>query len=250
MNKYHFYKSENVEFITINDTTIDFREHCHTSDFVITLVMKGNAILKKGMTQICICPNDTFTVAPYETHALASNDDVSLFSMCIKKQAVYYLNEEKFRECIFNSLLEISKAIDFNSEYFNVFVITALGIYIDHHRSFQTEPNNIEISRNKLEKCPECTETIEELAKEIFISKYYYIRKFKEISGLTPHKFQIQSRVRKAQRLLINGASVADIALNVGFYDQSHFDKYFRKIVGISPTEYICSFSNFLQAKN
>lgn len=249
LSNYHFYKSESIEFITINNTNVNFSEHCHTTDFVITLLLKGNAILTKGMTQICICSNDTFTIAPYETHALTSNDNASLLSMCIKKQAVYDFSEDRFQKCVFYALMEISRAINFNVKYFNVFAMTALGIYREYHRNYKTELNYFEISRNKLEQYPERSDTIEQLADEIFISKYHYIRKFKEISGLTPHKFQIQSRVRKAQQLLICGNSITDIALNMGFYDQSHFDKYFRKIVGIAPTDYVCSVSNFLQAK-
>ncbi len=68
-----------------------------------------------------------------------------------------------------------------------------------------------------------------------------------EVSGLTPHKFQIQCRIRKAQKLLLNGENIVNVSVAVGFYDQSHFDKYFRKIVGMTPKDYIKSVSNFLQ---
>ena len=125
----------------------------------------------------------------------------------------------------------------------------ALDIYRNHHVR-QAKQDAFEVSRNKIEQFPEYDNTIEQFADEIYVSKYHYIRRFKEISGLTPHKFQIQSRIRKSQKLLISQNSIADISLIVGFYDQSHFDKYFKKIVDISPTEYICSVSNFLQAKN
>lgn len=91
---------------------------------------------------------------------------------------------------------------------------------------------------------------MELFAAEIYVSKYHYIRKFKEIAGITPHKFQIQNRIRKSQKLLLNQNSIADVSIIIGFYDQSHFDKYFKKIVGVSPVEYICSVSNFLQAKS
>lgn len=249
MNNYHFYKSENIEFVTINDTYINFSEHCHTSDFVITLIMKGNAILKKGMTQICICPNEIFTVVPYERHTLNSNGNVELISMCIKKQTVYHLDEKNYQECIVKALLEISKVIELNAKKSDEFYETAFNIYKRYHKSFLAESNHFEISRSKLENYPECTDTVEQLANEIFVSKYHYIRKFKKVSGLTPHKFQIQSRIRKAQYLLNNGISIADVAVAVGFYDQSHFDKYFKKIVGIAPVEYVYSVSNILQAK-
>lgn len=87
-------------------------------------------------------------------------------------------------------------------------------------------------SINTMEQFPECNNTIEQFASEVYVSKYHYIRVFKKIAGLTPHKFQIQNRIRKSQKLLLNKNTVADVSILLGFYDQSHFDKYFKKIVG------------------
>ena len=56
--------------------------------------------------------------------------------------------------------------------------------------------------------------------------------------SLTPHQFQIQCRVRKAQRLLEEGRSVTETAYAAGFCDQSHFDRCFRKIVRLTPSAY------------
>ncbi|NLK95282.1 MAG: AraC family transcriptional regulator [Clostridiales bacterium] len=61
---------------------------------------------------------------------------------------------------------------------------------------------------------------------------------------LTPHYFQIQNRIRKSQLLLQQGYSVVFTASEIGFYDQSHFVKSFRKVFGISPLEYIYSLFN------
>ncbi|MDE7404115.1 MAG: AraC family transcriptional regulator, partial [Lachnospiraceae bacterium] len=74
--------------------------------------------------------------------------------------------------------------------------------------------------------------------RRISISPYHMIRKFKAVCGLTPHQFQIQCRVRMAQRLLEEGKSVTEAAYAAGFCDQSHFDRCFRKAVRLTPNEY------------
>ena len=79
---------------------------------------------------------------------------------------------------------------------------------------------------------------IEEMAKDAGISPYHMIRKFKKAFGLTPHQFQIQCKVRKAQRLLEQKKSIAEVTYEAGFYDQSHLDRCFQKIVGMTPKEY------------
>lgn len=85
---------------------------------------------------------------------------------------------------------------------------------------------------------PENVFPIEDMARRISISPYHMIRKFKVVCGLTPHQFQIQCRVRMAQRLLEEGKSVTEAAYAAGFCDQSHFDRCFRKAVRLTPNEY------------
>ena len=76
------------------------------------------------------------------------------------------------------------------------------------------------------------------MAKDTNISPFHLIRKFKKMYGLTPHQFQIQCKVRKAQKLLEEEKSVCEVTYDAGFCDQSHLDRCFQKIVGLTPKEY------------
>ena len=84
---------------------------------------------------------------------------------------------------------------------------------------------------------------IEEMARMTSTSKYHFIRCFKKEIGLTPHQFQMQNRVRKAQKLLSQTDSMTKVAMDTGFCDQSHFIKQFEKIVGLTPSDYKRAFS-------
>ena len=85
---------------------------------------------------------------------------------------------------------------------------------------------------------PENIYLIEEMAQDTNISPFHLIRKFKKMYGLTPHQFQIQCKVRKAQKLLEEEKSVCEAAYDAGLCDQSHLDRCFQKIVGLTPKEY------------
>lgn len=85
---------------------------------------------------------------------------------------------------------------------------------------------------------PENTFLIDDMARSAGISPYHMIRQFKTACGLTPHQFQIQCRVRKAQKLLEEGKSATEAAYAAGFCDQSHLDRCFHKIVRLTPREY------------
>ena len=99
----------------------------------------------------------------------------------------------------------------------------------------ETVINSLKI---RLEMYPERRYSIDDMAEAAFISKYNLIRTFKHEVGLTPHQFQIQNRIRKAQRLLGEASTIAEVALATGFCDQSHFIRHFEKIVGLTPTDY------------
>ncbi len=51
------------------------------------------------------------------------------------------------------------------------------------------------------------------MAQNTFISKYHFIRNFKTEIGLTPHQFQIQNRIRKAQRLIHKTETIAEVEI-------------------------------------
>lgn len=104
-----------------------------------------------------------------------------------------------------------------------------------------TFERDLEIIRNEIIGKLELEISIADMSEKVHISSYHMIRKFANENGLTPHKFQLQCRIRKAQELLESGMKVVDVATAVGFYDQSHLCRVFKKQLGISPEEYIKS---------
>ena len=106
----------------------------------------------------------------------------------------------------------------------------------------RTEPEPRDTDLQKLRAAileqPENLYLIHEMAKDTHISPYYMIRRFRKAFGLTPHQFQIQCRVRKAQKLLEKEKSISRVTYDAGFSDQSHLDRCFQKLVGLTPAQY------------
>jgi AraC-like DNA-binding protein len=77
--------------------------------------------------------------------------------------------------------------------------------------------------------------SLEELAKVAGVSKFHLLHAFTKEIGMPPHAFQIQLKLSASRHLLRRGLSLAETAAEVGFSDQSHFTRHFKKSWGVTP---------------
>jgi AraC-like DNA-binding protein len=80
---------------------------------------------------------------------------------------------------------------------------------------------------------------LDELAAVAGVGRFSLLRWFVAEVGVPPHAYQLLSRVDRARRLLALGQPAAAVAAAVGFGDQSHLIRQFRRIEGITPAEYV-----------
>jgi AraC family transcriptional regulator len=76
-----------------------------------------------------------------------------------------------------------------------------------------------------------------DLATLANLSPSRFTRVFRQETGLSPHQYLIQARIERAKHLLRSGSevSIGRVAHQVGFADQSHFTRHFKRIVGVTP---------------
>ena len=87
--------------------------------------------------------------------------------------------------------------------------------------------------------------TLKELAAECGLSQYHFLRMFRRDFGLTPHAYLNHVRVLRAREMLQRGYPIAQAAVNVGFVDQSHLHRHFKRIVGVTPGQYALTSTGF-----
>ena len=80
--------------------------------------------------------------------------------------------------------------------------------------------------------------TLGELSTHAGLSRYYLLRVFCAETGMPPHAYQDSVRLSHAKRLLRQGLSPLDVALETGFSDQSHFANRFKRLAGVTPGRY------------
>lgn len=79
---------------------------------------------------------------------------------------------------------------------------------------------------------------LDELARACGVDRFRLCRAFKAAFGIAPHGYLIQLRLVRARRLLALGTTPADVASDLGFADQSHLGRWFRRANGLTPGAY------------
>lgn len=134
----------------------------------------------------------------------------------------------------------------------NVFaesIATALTIRILKNYSFANTnitESRIELSQQQLQQVIDYINdnlalklSLNKLATLVNMSSYNFCRWFKNSTGISPHQYIIQCRIKRAKFLLAyTKLSLVEIALNIGCSSQSNFTVLFRKYVGITPKVY------------
>jgi AraC-like DNA-binding protein len=79
---------------------------------------------------------------------------------------------------------------------------------------------------------------LNELAALTGLSKAYVIRSFRRLVGMPPYEWLLQLRIEEARKLLQKGRLISELAMDFGFFDQSHFHRRFKRITGMTPAAY------------
>jgi AraC-like DNA-binding protein len=94
-------------------------------------------------------------------------------------------------------------------------------------------------ARGLLSEVHETKLSIEQVAREVAISPYHFIRQFEAVFGMTPHQYRIRRRLELAKHLLAAGQhSVTDVCMEVGFSSLGSFSALFAQRVGVPPSTY------------
>ena len=247
---------QNIVFTNVNQSNKIFNQHFHNTYF---LGITHSGIYKS------ISKNNTYNFYAQSTrinnpHELHSGNSTSW--ACHSVYPTVELMSDLYNQIYFEKRIPIFKThivddVILYHKLVRVFqsyglkedllliesnIIDALSYLIKNHcqeaKNIEAYFDNNKIIKQSLEFINDSLEmplSLDNLASNLNISKYHFLRVFKKQTGLTPHQYIINQRVEKAVALITKGSTILDAALEVGFNDQSHFNRNFKRFYDHSP---------------
>ena len=163
----------------------------------------------------------------------------------------YFTETVLFSSDLLSSLSELHHMImheekDFKKEEILLLIIEQLIAEYDHAgAALTTQPPNTEIKAvcDFLENNYMKSITLNDLSDLTGISKYYLLCSFTKQKGISPYCYLETIRIGNAKKLLEQQIAPIDVALQTGFTDQSHFTNFFKKLIGLTPKQYMNIFT-------
>ncbi|GAU76900.1 helix-turn-helix domain-containing protein [Fusibacter sp. 3D3] len=237
--KFYMNKASGIEIISIEASNEHYKSHNHTLHYVIGFMVKGEIRLEKGTKTYTLEAQDTFVIEPDQKHAIKALKSFTLIAFSIEETFFNTYPVEEAKKIV-HQMKQWPKLMDL---LMNVNMERILNHIEAIYRLQNTNPathKKRELDHVKVLICDHATKplSLDNLAESAFLSKFHFVKKFSAEFGLTPHNFKIQRQIRMAQKQLLETKSISEVAANMGFFDQSHFTKYFKKILKLTPTDY------------
>ena len=119
---------------------------------------------------------------------------------------------------------------------------------LNSSRTAGREPGAVSTVRSYLDAHFDENVSLEDLSALVGLNRAYLLRTFRRAVGVPPHSYLIHRRLERAKELLRAGEPAAQVALSVGFSDQSHLNLHFKRQLNVSPGRY--AKSHFLPRKS
>ncbi|MBU3100706.1 MULTISPECIES: AraC family ligand binding domain-containing protein [Clostridium] len=256
----------NIEAYNFKGIMQKFPNHFHEY-YVIGFIESGNRYLSCKNKEYTVKTGDLTLFNPHDNHNCKQVDGGTLDYRCIniepavmKKVAYeitgkdylpYFTETVLFSSDLLSSLSELHHMImheekDFKKEEIFLLIIEQLIAEYDHAgAALTTQPPNTEIKAvcDFLENNYMKSITLNDLSDLTGISKYYLLRSFTKQKGISPYCYLETIRIGNAKKLLEQQIAPIDVALQTGFTDQSHFTNFFKKLIGLTPKQYMNIFT-------
>ena len=261
--KMSVYNNKRFNYIELRDIK---RSNCKSDkhinySFNILVIKKGFMEIEISYKTYLLKENSIFILNPFEMHKCIGiiSDDIEYFVISIDLDWFKSIQNDIFDGkfllpiykkiitdiSLFNTLVKNCNSMIKQTEsslkqyhLFNICLITIIEEYSSNKIINQKDYLYIDKVLQYIQKNYKENIIVEDIINELNSSSYLLNTLFKKYFNSTPNKLIISYRLYRSKKLLLEKYEISYIARELGFYDQSHFHKHFKKSFEFTPKEY------------
>ncbi len=253
MERFIYKKSSDITALSASFTDFTYKKHCH-EEYALGVTLRGIQEYNLDGSFHASYENGVMLFNPEQVHDGRAHDSSGLDYVMLyiepklfldilgKKDMVRFASPVVYSQVLRNSILNLSNAIQSEDDealcsellLSLIDTINPTNIFTDYKRDNKLVNKAKEMIYSKLEGVM----SLDEMRKEVSLSKFQFIRLFKANTGTSPYQYFIFCKVNRAKQLLEKSKDIYSVVAECGFVDLSHLNKYFKRIYGITAFEY------------
>ena len=254
MNKFIYKKSAGITALSASFSDFEYKKHYH-KEYALGVTLRGIQQYNLDGSFQSSYKNGVMLFNPEQPHDGKAHDSTGidyvmlyiepkLFSQILgKKDLVYFSSPIVYDSRIEQKILSLSNAIltgkdeALCSELLSSLAdsLTQTNLYV----SYKKDDILIRKSKEMIHYNLENVLKLDDICKELNMSKFQFIRLFKANTGISPYQYFLNCKVELAKKLIEKNRDVYSAVAECGFFDLTHLNKYFKSTYGITAFEYM-----------
>ncbi|MGE3905488.1 MAG: AraC family ligand binding domain-containing protein [Reyranellaceae bacterium] len=250
-----------LTLIRADFTTQEFAPHAHDALVIAVTEAGGSEIKSRGAVQRATA-GTLFVFNPDEPHAgwmgwstvwryrsfYLTQSALELVRSTLGLDRIPYFTANLFTDAdLIDGFVRLHRALESDADALHEeeLLTGSFGLLFRRHggkpNRVAAAPRDLTLLRRAIERMREDYAdglALDALSAELGLTRFQLIGLFNRCTGLSPHAYLTQLRLRMACRGLKSNRPLADVATGAGFYDQSAMTRHFKRAYGITPLQY------------
>lgn len=254
MDKFIYKKSAGITALSASMTDFTYKKHAH-KEYAIGVTLRGIQHYNLDGSLQLSYQNGVMLINPEQAHDGMAHDEAGLDYIMLyiepellleatgKKDIVRFSTPIVYDEAIKQNILSLANTIlsekddAMCSELF--LSLTDSLIQTEISTDYKKDNALIRKAKDMLHADLDKVLKLDEICKELNVSKFQFIRSFKAHTGITPYQYFLNCKIERAKILIENNRDIYSAVAACGFVDLTHLNKHFKSIYGTTAFEYM-----------
>ncbi|MFJ8257953.1 AraC family ligand binding domain-containing protein [Peribacillus asahii] len=254
MDRFIYKKSAGVTALSASITDFTYKKHSH-KEYAIGVTLRGIQHYNLDGSLQLSYQNGVMLFNPEQAHDGMAHDEAGLDYVMLyiepqllleatrKKDIIRFSTPIVYDYRLQQRILSLSNAIlsEKDEALCNELLLSLTDSFIQTNLSTENKKDNALIRKAKdmLHTNLQSVLKLEEICKELDLSKFQFIRLFKAHTGISPYQYFLNCKIEHAKRLIERNRDIYSAVAECGFVDLTHLNRHFKSVYGTTAFEYL-----------